>query len=92
MAGEGYFGPPDGAGTVEIGYTVSAAWRKQGIATEGVGTLIQHAWRQAGVRRIIAHTLADNLASIGVLTRNGFYPIASDDAGKVCFELFPVVA
>lgn len=76
---------------MEIGYSVSAEWRNKGIATEVVGTLVNHAWRQEGVQRIIAHTFADNQASIGVLTKNGFYPIASDDPEKLCFELLPVV-
>lgn len=91
VAGGGYFGPPGATGTVEIGYSVSAHWRQEGIATEVVDTLIHHAWRQDGVQRIIAHTLAGNQASIGVLTKNGFYPIESEDPEKLCFELLPVV-
>ncbi|UFH56041.1 GNAT family N-acetyltransferase [Spirosoma sp. KNUC1025] len=85
----GYFGPPI-AGTVEIGYSVSSEWQRQGIATEMVGVLVNHAWKQNGVQRIIAHTVFDNVASIGVLTKNGFYQIDSDDPEKLCFELFPV--
>ena len=44
VADGGYFGPPNEVGTLEIGYSVSAQWRKQGIATELVGVLVNHAW------------------------------------------------
>ncbi|GAB4014415.1 GNAT family N-acetyltransferase [Spirosoma koreense] len=87
VANGGYFGPPDRTGTVVLGYSVSAEWRMKGIATELVSTLIDHAWRQEGVQRIIAHTLPDNLASINVLTKNGFYPVESNAAEKLQFEL-----
>ncbi|MRS63501.1 GNAT family N-acetyltransferase [Larkinella terrae] len=91
VAGGGYFGPPDAEGSLEIGYSVSEHWRSRGFATEIVDTLVNHAWKQPGVTRIIAHTLPDNQASIGVLTKNGFYPIESDDPEKLCFELLPQV-
>lgn len=86
VAGAGYFGPPTTEGLLEIGYSVSTQWRRQGIATEIVATLIRHGWQQPGVTRIIAHTLPGNEASIGVLTNNGFSPIDSDDPEKLCFE------
>ncbi|MVM30510.1 GNAT family N-acetyltransferase [Spirosoma sp. HMF4905] len=89
VASGGYFGPPDSEGLLEIGYSVSDEWRRRGIATEVVGTLVRHAWQQAGVKRIIAHTMPDNQASIGVLTKNGFHQITSDDADKLCFEWLP---
>jgi ribosomal-protein-alanine N-acetyltransferase len=90
VAGAGYFGPPDDQGTLEIGYSVSAEWRRQGIATEIVAKLVSHAWKQQGIKRIIAHTLPDNEASTGVLTKNLFNQIESDDPEKLCFELLPV--
>ncbi|GAB4045170.1 GNAT family N-acetyltransferase [Spirosoma litoris] len=86
VASGGYFGPPDSIGLLEIGYSVSHEWRLQGIATEVVATLCRHAWQQAGVKRIIAHTLPGNQASIGVLVKNGFRQIESDDSEKLCFE------
>ena len=91
VATGGYFGPPTETGTLEIGYSVSAQWRKQGIATELVAVLVNHAWHQQGVKRIIAHTLPDNQASMSVLIKNGFQSIQSDDSEKLCFELSPVV-
>ena len=91
VASAGYFGPPDVTGKLEIGYSVSDQWRRQGIATEIVAELVRHAWQQEGVARITARTLPDNVASIGVLTKNGFYQIGSDDPEKLYFELLPVV-
>ncbi|MBD2700052.1 GNAT family N-acetyltransferase [Spirosoma sp. BT702] len=90
VAGAGYFGPPSSDGTVEIGYSVSKEWRRQGIATEIVSTLTAHAWKQPEIRRIIAHTLPSNEASIKALTKNGFYSFESDDPEKLCFELLPI--
>ncbi|GAB4001828.1 GNAT family N-acetyltransferase [Spirosoma daeguense] len=90
VASVGYFGPPNTEGTLEIGYSVSNEWRRQGIATEIVSILVEHAWQQPGVQRIIAHTLPENEASIGVLTKNGFYEIESDGPEKRCFELLPL--
>ncbi|GAB4013680.1 GNAT family N-acetyltransferase [Spirosoma migulaei] len=92
VASGGYFGPPDTEGTVEIGYSVSSEWRRQGIATELVARLVDHAKQQAGVKRIIARTLPNNQASIGVLAKNGFNQIISDDAEKLCFEWQPATA
>ncbi|GAB3687500.1 hypothetical protein GCM10027592_01100 [Spirosoma flavus] len=90
VAVAGYFGPPSADGTIEIGYSVSDEWRRQGIATEIVGTLAVNAWQQPQVQRIIAHTLPTNEASIKALIKNGFYSIKSDDPEKLCFELLPV--
>lgn len=88
VAGAGYFGPPNAFGVLEIGYSVSAGWQRRGLATEIVTTLVGQGWQHLQVKQIIAHTLPENVASIGVLTKNGFLPTASDDPEKLCFELF----
>lgn len=89
VANGGYFGPPNTDGTLEIGYSVSSEWRRQGIATELVARLVDHGKQLAGVKRIIAHTLPDNQASIGVLVKNSFNQVVSDDTEKLCFEWQP---
>jgi ribosomal-protein-alanine N-acetyltransferase len=89
VAAGGYFGPPSTEGVLEIGYSVSEFWRGQGIATEVIATLLNHGWQQIGVKRIIAHTLPTNKASIGALIKNGFHQIDSDDPEKLCFERLP---
>lgn len=68
----GYFGPPSTEGTVEIGYSIVPEYRDCGFATELVGALILRAFESPGVTRVIAHTNADNLGSVGVLKKSGF--------------------
>ena len=68
----GYFGPPSPDGTVEIGYSVVPEWRRRGYATELVQALIKRAFDDMGVRRILAETDIENVASLGVLDRCGF--------------------
>ena len=84
----GYFGPPDEAGLVEVGYSVLPEWQRQGYATEIVGLLARHAFTFAEVNRIIAHTTAENPASIGVLVRCGFVAAGPGaDPSTLRFEL-----
>jgi ribosomal-protein-alanine N-acetyltransferase len=83
----GYFGPPGEDGTVEIGYSVLPEWQRQGYASEIVGTLLGHAFTFPGVVRVIAHTSAENPASIKVLTGNGFQHVGpGEETGMLRFE------
>jgi RimJ/RimL family protein N-acetyltransferase len=68
----GYFGPPDGNGVVEIGYSVLPEWQHRGYASEMVRMLVEHAFSLPRVERVIAHTTEANPASMAVLLRNGF--------------------
>jgi len=83
----GYFGPPDADGTVEIGYSVLPEWQRRGYASEMVEMLVARALTFVDIQRVIAHTGADNLASVGVLVRCSFAKVegALRD-GKQCFE------
>lgn len=67
----GFLGAPDASGTVEIGYSIVQAARGRGLATEMVMALSSYALNH-GARRIIAHTTADNPASIAVLKKSAF--------------------
>ena len=82
----GIMGPPDAAGTAEIGYSIAADWRGQGLATELVGGLVQQAATTGMVHRLIAHTNADNAASQQVLLRNGFEAAGAVADGRLRFE------
>lgn len=82
----GFMGPPDAAGTTEIGYSVSSDWRRQGLATELVAGLLQQAAHTGMVRRVIAHTQPDNLASQQVLLHNGFVLTGPDADGRLRYE------
>ena len=81
----GFLGAPDAGGTAEIGYSIAADWRGQGLATELVAGLVQQAAATGMVRRLVAHTQADNLASQQVLLRNGFEAVGPAD-GPLRFE------
>ena len=81
----GFLGPPDAAGTAEIGYSIAADWRGQGLATELVAGLVQQAAATGRVRRLLAHTDAANLASQRVLLGNGFTPLDPAADGRLCF-------
>ena len=83
----GYFGPPGEDGTVEIGYSVLPEWQRQGYASEIVRILLAHAFTFPMVSRVIAHTSADNAASIKVLLSAGFLIAgAGEDPGKLRYE------
>jgi len=68
----GFKGPPDDGGTVEIGYSIVDSYQRRGLATLAAGMLVRWAWSTGRVGRILAHTLADDPASGGVLRKNGF--------------------
>ncbi len=60
-----------GAGEVELGYRLrKAAWGK-GYATEGSRALIRRGFTELGVRRVVATTYQDNLASRRVMEKVG---------------------
>jgi [ribosomal protein S5]-alanine N-acetyltransferase len=69
-----YGGKPQGAlSTFEFGlyYAISPAYQRQGIATEAAQALIDFAFNDLHLKRIIATTHSDNLASQGVMRRLG---------------------
>jgi RimJ/RimL family protein N-acetyltransferase len=67
----GYKGPP-ADGTVEVGYGVLDAHRRQGYATEATRALVDRAFATPGVTRVIAETLPHLHPSIGVMEKLGF--------------------
>jgi len=84
----GYFGPPDGDGIVEVGYSVLAAFEGRGYATEIVRALVAHAFSHPGVVRVIARTRPENIGSVKVLERCGFTLAGPGDGpGSVEYRL-----
>ncbi|MBK9104575.1 MAG: GNAT family N-acetyltransferase [Saprospiraceae bacterium] len=67
----GYKGPPE-KGVVEIGYEVALAYRQKGFATEMAKALIKNAFAFQDVDLVLAHTLAEENASVHVLRKCGF--------------------
>lgn len=68
----GFHGPPDEAGTVEIGYSIVPERRQRGYATEGARALVEWALSQATVQVVVAGCDRDNIPSIRTLERLGF--------------------
>lgn len=65
-------GEPDETGTIEIGYGTYPPLHRRGYMTEMVGGLVDWAAQQPGVKRVVADTEAENVASQKVLEKNGF--------------------
>ncbi|MFN8265137.1 MAG: GNAT family N-acetyltransferase [Chitinophagaceae bacterium] len=72
----GYKGPFSEEGTVEIGYEVSPSYRNKGLATEIANGLIKHAFSFSQVKSVLAHTLAEENASVHILRKCGFVKTA----------------
>jgi RimJ/RimL family protein N-acetyltransferase len=68
-----HFRPRAGAapGEVELGYRLRKSAWGQGYATEGSRALIRAGFTQFGVQRVVAETMAVNLASRRVLEKAG---------------------
>jgi RimJ/RimL family protein N-acetyltransferase len=82
----GFYGPPDEAGQVTIGYgLVDQEWGN-GYGTEAVAGLIEICRRNRGVSTIVADTDLDNIASRRVLEKNGFGHVRTT-AESCYFEL-----
>lgn len=67
----GFKGKPDIAGQIEIGYGISATYRRKGYTFEAAQALVNWAFQQPTVRRVIAECLPDNAGSIRILEKLG---------------------
>jgi len=79
----GFFGPPVD-GVAEIGYSICAEWRGQGLASEIVALLADYAATK-GVHTLRARTFETNPASIKVLLKQGFRSTGETDEGATAF-------
>ena len=70
----GFFGPPDGTGTVMVGYGLVEPARGRGYATEALRALVGYAAGQPAATRVVADTVKDNVPSQRVLLKAGFVP------------------
>ena len=55
----------------EIGYTISRAYQRRGIASEAVSRVLEYAFVALGLHRVIAITDCENVASVALLERLG---------------------
>jgi ribosomal-protein-alanine N-acetyltransferase len=68
----GFIGPPDDAGSIEVGYSVIPDQRRRGYATEAAGAIVEWVFSQPGVQVVVAGCDGDNVPSIRTLERVGF--------------------
>jgi len=71
----GFKGRPNEHGMVEIGYEIAVAYRQRGLATEMAEALIEHSRKNPAVRKVWAHTLAEENISCKVLEKCGLLRI-----------------
>ena len=84
----GFKGLPDKNGVVEIGYSILEKYQGIGLASEGVARLIEWAFSHHQVTKVIAKTMPDSFASIGVLKKNNFVYCGSGyEEGAILYEL-----
>ena len=68
----GFYGPPNAAGDVTIGYgMVEPEWGR-GYGTQAVARLVEVCREHGGVQAVNADTDLDNIGSQRVLEKNGF--------------------
>lgn len=68
----GFKGPPDAAGTIEVGYSVLPDRQARGYAAEAASAIVEWALSRPNVRAVIASCDHTNTASIRTLERIGF--------------------
>lgn len=87
----GFHGPPDAEGRVEAGYTVYAAYRRQGIARAVLGQFLGQARRASSVRVFRLTVAPDNSASQALTLSAGFSLVGEqtddEDGVEEVFEL-----
>ena len=83
----GFVAPPDDTGTVEIGYSVLADYRRQGYATGLCRMLIDYAFKDPRVKAMIANTYPHLAASIGVMEKCGMAFKSKNANGTVTYVL-----
>jgi RimJ/RimL family protein N-acetyltransferase len=64
-------GPPDREGTVEVAYGIVGSMEGKGYATEATCALMDWVRKDPSVRKIVAETLPQLAASIGVMEKCG---------------------
>lgn len=82
-----YRGFPEDTG--EIGYKMRDAFLRNGYMTEAVGLAVKFGFEVLQLKKIIAITGQDNLASQGVLRKNGFIAGEVREPGDLVFHRLP---
>ena len=72
VAEMGFKGTPDQNSEIEIGYGTFPNQQRKGYMTEALAAMCKWALARPDVRGVLAETDQNNLASIRVVTKNGF--------------------
>lgn len=85
----GFHAEPAAAG-LELGYTIGAAFRRQGFAKEAVVALVRWAFESHAQRHFRLSIAPDNVASLALARSLGFALVGSqideEDGVEWCFE------
>jgi ribosomal-protein-alanine N-acetyltransferase len=85
----GFHAPPDDTGTIEIGYSVDAGFRRRGWAKAIVAELLRRA-AEEGARTVRASIAPDNVASLATVAALGFHHVGEqhdeEDGRELLFE------
>jgi RimJ/RimL family protein N-acetyltransferase len=76
----GFYGPPDDAGEVTIGYGMVEPEWGQGYGTRAVAGLLEVCRAHGGVSVVNADTDLDNIGSQRVLEKNGFERVRTSES------------
>jgi RimJ/RimL family protein N-acetyltransferase len=79
----GFYGPPDEAGQITIGYGLVEQYRGRGLGTEALEALIAYCRTRPEVAAILADTEVENKVSQRVLEKSGFTLIRA--SSELCF-------
>jgi RimJ/RimL family protein N-acetyltransferase len=86
----GYHGPPDGSGTVEIGYSVDPALRRRGYARAALAALLRRAVDEPSVSTVRLTISPDNEASRSLAAQFGFVEVGEqwddEDGLEIVYE------
>lgn len=87
----GFHGPPDEAGTVELGYAIDPAFRRLGYARAALAELLRRAAGAPDVRTVRATISPDNVASLATIAGFGFVEVGEqwdeEDGLELVFEV-----
>jgi [ribosomal protein S5]-alanine N-acetyltransferase len=83
----GFHGPPDGAGMVEVGYSVDPHYRRQGYAKAMLRQLLERARAEPAVRTVRASISPDNAGSLATVRGFGFVEVGEQWDEQAGLEL-----
>jgi [ribosomal protein S5]-alanine N-acetyltransferase len=72
--------------SAEVGYIMKEKFRRSGYMAEAVRLAVEFAFNEMQVKKVFANTAQTNLASHGVLRKNGFVAATITETGDLQFH------